>query len=486
MDRPHARQFVFGPEPCKAWADWVVTRVGRLWLSCCPSLCVHQAVNANGEDVILIGLPIECTDKLPPQQQLPLMTVEDMARMTDTWSNRWALIIGSRIATDAGGLLGVYYPSEMHERFYASSSQRLLGRIFPGCGQDVREAAAYAPATRQQGIFALLPGQWLDVETGSVEQPREPLFAQLQGSVEDLQEEYAALLRNCLKGIHHRERKTLAISLSGGSDSRRNIAAACAAGVPFRAFTFRKPYWNTSDADLHLPAQVGRLLGFPVHSIDPRDYPPMLERGEAYAEHTAFRKLNRPGELFYYYVRNMWKGYESAQIDGQGYELTSHYYHKEIGPFECADAMLAWCFSSTPQSRAASKRYLAAAVGGSMVDLRDFVTLLADHPFCGQMNQAMDMWAVFYTPANCRRMYSLSQSVTVEQRKDKRFLMSVTDLLEPRLAGLPTNPPDSLAKRLVKVARTQGLAGMSRIALNKLEFRTSLIGRAIRPEVGSE
>lgn len=471
MDRPHTRQFMLGPAPYEARSDWVTTRVGRLWLSHCPSLCVHKAVNANGEDVILLGVPIQCTDGAAPEDQLALMTAETMKGLTDTWSNRWALIIGTRIATDAGGLLAVFYPSETHEHFYASSSQRLLGRLYPGSDENVRRRA-YAPATPQRGVFALLPGQWLDVATGSVEEPREPLFAQLSGSVEEHRAEYAVLLRNCLRDIHQRERRTLFIPLSGGADSRRNVAAASAAGVPFEAFTFRKGYWDASDADLQLPAKIGRLLNFPVHTIDARADPiRSSERRHAYAQHTAFCEVDIPGELFYYYIRDVWKEYGSPQISGLAYELTSHYYYKETGPFAGVDAMLDWRFSSTPQSRAASKQYLSAAVGGSMMDLRDFAFLLSDTSDHGQMYQAMDMWAVVYTPANCRRMYALSQSVPVEHRKDKQFLISITELLQPRLAELPTNPPDALPKRMIQVVRTQGVGGITSIALRNLRTR---------------
>ncbi|MBL0419557.1 hypothetical protein JI739_04260 [Ramlibacter sp. AW1] len=475
MDVPHTRQFVFGPAPYAARSDWVTVRVGQLWLSHCPSLCVHRSVNVNGEDVMLLGVPIQCADGATPEQELARMSVDTMKRLTDTWSNRWAVISGSRIATDAGALLAVFYPSDTHEHFYASSSQRLLGQLFPGCDENVR-GSAFAPATPQRGVFALLPGQWLDVATGTVEEIREPLFDQVPGSIEDLREEYAALLRNCFKRIHQREQKTLFISLSGGADSRRNVAAASSAGVPFEAFTFRKRYWDASDADLQLPTRIGRLLGFPVHTVDARvDPPSSVERRDIYMQHTAFRALDIPGELYYYYIRDMWKGYNSAQIDGQAYEMTSHYYHKKVEPFAGADAMLAWCFSSTALSRAASKRYLSAAAGGSMVDLRDFVCLLANNAVCAQMNQAMDMWAVLYTPANCRRMYSLSQSAPVEQRTDKRFLISVTELLQPSLASLPTNPPDALPKRmiqnarkLIQVARKGGIAGLRTVARRKL------------------
>ncbi|MBL0419558.1 hypothetical protein JI739_04265 [Ramlibacter sp. AW1] len=464
-ERAHLRQFLIGPDPYRVYSDWITVRLqGGLWLSHCPSLDVHHDINRKGEKVVLLGAPIQCRGGRP-SQALGEITRESLRRVTDTWANRWCVIIGDSICTDSGGLLALFYCPFAGAKVF-SSSVKLLARHYPGCDERVR-GVSFGPATPHQGAWQLLPGQWLNLVSGEISQPSAPLFDRVSGSVDELRAEYADLLRSGIKAIAEREKRPLAVSLSGGADSRRNMAAAQAAGVEYRAFTFRKPYWITSDADLNLPRKLGQAVGHDVQVIDTRAMKTHPEAAKAYREHTAFRDWDIPGELFYYKIRDAWSTVSPAQIDGQAYELVTSDCYKETPPFSSIDEMLAWQYESTPQSRAASKAYLEKAVGGSMTDLRDFVFLLTEMLDYGQMYQAMDQWSAVYCPANCRRMYSLAQSVPTAFRQDKGFLMSVTTTLEPRFADIPTNPPDSLLKTLVHMVRMQGPMGLTKIALRK-------------------
>jgi hypothetical protein len=464
--RPHFRQFVIGPKSAPAYPDWVAIQLGQdLWLSHCPSLNVHQGTNSLGEQVFILGTPVECSTG-HPEDRIPEVTKENYRSLTDTWTNRWCLIVGDSICTDPGSLQALFYKPEPGANPFVSSSVRLLANYYPGCEESVR-GVSYGPATPHKSAWQLLPGQWLNLRSGEIVQPAEPLFDQVAGSVDELRAEYASLLKNALAAIAAREGRQLAISLSGGADSRRNLAAAQAARVDFQAFTFRKAYWTTSDADLNLPRVLGRRIGHDVLVIDTRDLEPNPDEGRTYREHAGFRDRDTPGELFYYNVRQAWKGLSVAQVDGQAYELIANYYYKETSAFSSMDEMLNWRFESTPESRQASKLYLERAAGGSMTDLRDFVFLLANMTTYGQMYQAMDLWSSTYCPANCRRMYSIAQSVPVEMRQDKRFILSVTDVLEPRFAGIPTNPPDAPFKRAVQLVRHLGPWNLARILMRK-------------------
>lgn len=464
--RPHFRQFVIGPKSRRVYPDWVSIQLGLdLWLSHCPSLDALRGSNNNGEQVIILGAPVECSTG-HPEDRISEITNYSYRAITDTWANRWCLIVGDSICTDPGSLLAVFYNPDAGSNPFISSSVRLLADYYPGCDESVR-GVTYGPATPHKSAWQLLPGQWLNLRSGEIAQPVEPLFDRVVGSVDALRAEYARLLKNALAAISAREGRQLAISLSGGADSRRNLAAAQAAKVDFQAFTFRKAYWTTSDADLKLPRLLGRTIGHEVLVIDTRDMLRNPEEGRTYREHAGFRDRDTPGELFYYNIRQAWKDVSIAQVDGQAYELIANYYYRETQAFSSMDEMLSWRFESTPDSRRASKLYLERAAGGSMTDLRDFVFLLANMTTYGQMYQAMDLWSSTYCPANCRRMYSIAQSVPIEVRQDKKFIMSVTDMLEPRFADIPTNPPDAPFKRAVQLVRHLGLLNLARILIRK-------------------
>jgi hypothetical protein len=148
-----------------------------------------------------------------------------------------------------------------------------------------------------------------------------------------------------------------------------------------------------------------------------------------------------------------------------------NYYYRRAEAFQSAGEMLDWVFESPEETRNLSLDYLASASGGSMRDLRDFAFLLANSSVYGQMYQAMDLWCDVYVPANCRRLYSLAQSISPELRQDKVFWISVTNSMEPRFATIPTNPQDKLFKLFANSIRRRGLFSTISLVARKLAER---------------
>lgn len=480
--RTHRKQFLI----CSAGkhlpeSDWLsVSLTETTILYHCPELRVEISINPLGQTTVLLGTAVECVGDQSPGSRLREITRENWLDITDTWGNRWVLIIGQAITTDASGMLGVFFPDAQyrHDNFAVSSSPRLLGELFPGCDKPVR-GVTYAPATPMAGINCLLPGQWLDVETGEIEQPRQSIFKQIDKTPDEIRQECCAIMKKFMQQVFEIEKRTLWVSLSGGADSRRNLAAAVASGIPYQPFSFLKKYWQTSDADRKLPRKLGRVIGIETLLIYAGKYLERSDLAKAYRNHTSFRDILLPGELFYYFSGGHWEHLPatSAVVDGQNYELVGNYYYREVGSFESAQDMLNWHFECPRDKRSLSLEYIGFASGGSMSDLRDFAFLLANSSVYGQMYQAMDLWCDVYVPANCRRLYSLAQSVRPDLRQDKAFWISVTNSLEPRFARIPTNPRDGLFKFLVNLVRRRGIYSTISLFARKSSER---IRRAVR------
>ncbi|MCZ8158974.1 MAG: hypothetical protein O9256_03700 [Rhizobiaceae bacterium] len=471
--RVHRKQFLISSSgrflAPEGWSQLDVA--GSVKLYHCPELHIAHALNAIGQPVILIGNAIEIAGNGAPELRLSEITHDNWREITDTWGNRWALIIGTSITTDASGMLGVFAPSPQYRRadFAVSSSARLLSTLYPECDEVVR-GVAYAPATPMAGIYCLLPGQWLDVVSGEVLQPTRPIFDFIDRSPEQIRDECCALLIEFMRQAHRIEQDTLWISLSGGADSRRNLAAALAAKVNFQPFSFLKKYWQTSDADRKIPLLLGRVVGIETLIIDAGEYLEDSQLVKLYRDHTTFRAELFPGELFYYFTGGHWDAIPrySAIIDGQNYELVGNYYYRRVPKFSAPEEMLDWAFECPSETRQLSLRYLESASGGSMQDMRDFAFLLANSSVYGQMYQAMDLWCNTYVPANCRRLYSLAQSISPELRQDKTFWISVTNQLQPSFSAVATNPRDGLLKLVVGSVWRQGLLSTVKLVFKKI------------------
>ena len=462
VDQPHTRQFLVGPKPNAVKEDWKLLKLDdELWLSYCPKLAVRSAVNVEGKRVTLIGVPIECRAERPrPEIALEGLKVDTFREITYSWSSRWCIIVGQEIITDAGSLMAVFYPepsTHKEREFYVSSSQKLLSRFYDLSWDDSN--TPYAPATYSPQLLCLLPDQRLDLKYGTVENPTYPYLDLIQETEAHLREQVASLLTVFMREVYRIEQQPVHISLSGGADSRRNLAAALAAKIPTRPFTMRKAYWKMSDADLSMPKRVCQEAGLDLLTIDARNRSPIRAKEQTYEEQTAFRKSMYPGETYFYHVTGCWDELpsEACFIDGQAYELVGNYYYREKAPFATIEEMLGWGFRAPPDTRGETLRYAEQVRhnGGSFFDLRDFAFLLANMPVYGHMYQFLDMRFHVYCPVNCRMTYSLSQSVGEARRQDKKFFLSVTDLLEPRFQRVPTNPPDNIVKRTLPRIRSK-------------------------------
>ena len=455
-DQPHTRQYVIGPEPFKFHNDWKVLSLDNgLWLSYCPKLCVKSGINRAGTRITLIGIPIECQpEQNRPEECFTEITKENFRRNTYGWSNRWCIIIGREIITDAGSLMSVFYPKPStwdQRKLYISSSQKLLSKFYE-VSWDYSGGTPYAPMTYSPELFVLLPDQRLDIVDGTIDNPTYPYMDNLDKSEESLREQMASLLKVFMQELHNKEKAPICLSLSGGADSRRQMAAMLAAQVPIFPFTFKKNYWETSDADIFLPDRICQEVGTGLKSIEARNRSFILAKEKLYREHTGFRISTTPGEAFFYYTTGCLDELppERPFMDGQAYELVGNYYYRETPPLKSIDDLLAWRFSTTLESRKETRLYMEHAVdnGGSFKDLRDYAFLLANMPVYGHKYQFLDMIFHVYTPVNCRLIYSIAQSVEVLRRQEKKFLISVTNHLEPRFANFPTNPRNKIAKAI--------------------------------------
>ena len=205
------------------------------------------------------GTPYEEIGKLEPDEE-GSVPEEKILEMEETWSGRYVLLHGTRVYTDASGLMGVFYCT--------SGISCDLGILAESMGLDQvsYKAMRYlnwmpGPLTPYEGIKRLLPSQTYDLDSSSVE-GREILATSYDSLPDDAArtDRFIELFGHLLKEIAGSigERKLL-IALSGGYDSRCGFSAAINAGLDFSAFTFQHDVM--SEGDYLLPGKLCKKTG---------------------------------------------------------------------------------------------------------------------------------------------------------------------------------------------------------------------------------
>jgi hypothetical protein len=225
----------------------------------------------------LLGLAIQSEAGRPdPVDEITTATHDTIQDLYQTWAGRWALIGAGELHMDASGLLGCFYTLVGYsggatEELWVSSSAALLAEVSGADTTPVRNISHgegfdwyTPPRSRFESIRRLLPSQLLVLADGNV-LPRR-LFPELSGTfaydgiLDRLRENLATVLRGASAAISG----DLWLALSAGYDSRLLLAAARYAGVPVKTYT--QVYPGISQADLTLPPELARAVGF-THSF---------------------------------------------------------------------------------------------------------------------------------------------------------------------------------------------------------------------------
>lgn len=402
-------------------------------------------------------------EKPSPEWILPRLNHASVAAMTASWTGHWLLVIGEFIYGDCCGLFSLYQPRRrLLEKFgtlFCSNSPVLMSRIY---GIEIGEfrpkkAASFpmAPTTFVPDLRVMLAGERMNLLSAERSFPF-VLFKPVDIELDDVRTKVAAFLRTAVTRLHQITNETLLCALSGGYDTRLNLAASKASGVPVHSYTFEKSYFYISEADRLLPPFIAKASGVEHKMI--RSSAPNLARARAYIKHSGGMISSFPGSGYDHYVHGYWDqaGVGKPVLDGQCYELAVNYHRKKFPADFDLSHLTQFGFHLTEEDYSELQDYWQNQPLSKKLDRRDLIFWTGNiNGVYARMTQEHDLFVDLFYPACNREQFSLLLSVPMDARDACRFQRSITALLSPELDEFPYNPPEPLFKRVVKRTRNE-------------------------------
>ena len=466
---PHRKQFVIGPSEQLLNINLPdrfreVQLNSGLSIRFCPDLKTASTTDVEGNVVFLIGTVVEADpEKKTPEQILRLINHSNLEEMTVSWCGHWLLVIGEFIYGDCCGLFSLYQPRprllDKSGILFCSNSPVLMSRIY---GLEIggfhpKKAAPLpmAPTTFVSDLRVMLAGQRLNLLSAERSFPF-VLFKPIDMELDEIRTKVAGFLATTVKRLHELTNESLLCALSGGYDTRLNLAASKASGVPVQAYTFEKPYFYITEADRLLPPLIGRSTGVQHKMI--RATPPSLPRSRAYIEHSGGMVSKFPGSGYDHYVHGYWdqSGVGKPVLDGQCYELAVNYHRQKFPEDFNLSHLKKFGFHLTEEDYLELQDYWQNQPLSPKFDRRDLIFLSGNiNGVYARMTQEHDLFADLFYPACNREQFNLLLSVPMNSREACHFQGSITALLCPELDKFPYNPAEPLFKRVVKRSRNE-------------------------------
>jgi hypothetical protein len=481
---PHRKQFAIGPKGAIEGFPWpnrfmMADLNGGLALTYCPDLSVATSINAYGEQVVLIGSVVEAKSALnSPPARLHEVTQANLGDLTASWTGHWLLILGNEMHTDCCGLFTVYMPRERllqaKGEFAISNSPSLLAKFYnlgtPETDTLVLQPFAFPPWSFRPEFRTLLAGEVLNLLTGARRLSEVPPLQVLAVDVAEVRSRVADLLITAVKRLQEMTDTPVSCALSGGYDTRLNLAAASRTGYPFRAFTFVKSYFYITEADRLLPPRIASSVSVEHKMI--KAISPDRKRAAAYLEHAGGAVTTFPGSGFDHYVHRYWEqaGEGGYVLDGQCYELAVNYHRKKFAPNFTASDLRVFGFGVTDDDFSEAERHWAHLREVSFdFDRRDLLFWTGNiNGVYARMTQEHDLFVDLFYPACNREQMNLLLSVPVEEREGCLFQGTITASIRAELGSIPYNPPEPLHKRIIKRLRNEALSRISTVRLKSI------------------
>lgn len=455
--KPHRRQFVLGPEPCRVFDDWLCRQLNSsTWVSYCPALRAGWTTDAEGVDWGLLGLAVQTLeDEADPLDSIGMAAGADVSDLYASWAGRWTLVGRDQVHMDASGLLGCFYGKGPQGSTWVSSSPALLARILSPAAplaidpRTLRYGVGLSwftpPRSRFIGMSRLLPSQVLALDTGRVlPRPLMPPIDPSRGFDETL-----TLLNQCLVTALQRlpvAGKDLWLGLTGGFDSRLMLAVAYSAGVNVKPFT--RVAGRMSVADRLLPPKLTQELG--LEHVFVRGHRRGRVRSNLVAEHCAGHVSEGDAEPFLVGVRDSLDG---VSFGGHGFELASGFWNLRLLSDRCDDPevgsqQLARLFAEPLHSTATTgiRDWLewALRTPHEHLDWRDrFFIEQRQAGWLSSKEQLYDLGEVErFFPLNAAHTSALLLGLEERQRLGSVVQVELARRIAPELLRYPFNPPD--------------------------------------------
>jgi hypothetical protein len=489
----HRRQFLIGPRPYAAAADWESRELGPgCVLSRCPELRVLTQIDAEGREWTLLGLAVACGGEWSePRAAIASARSAEVAGRSACWAGRWLLVGDGAIVSDASALLGCYHGRDADGACWASSSPAILACMLsiPRTAASGARSLAYEdgvswfppPASGIPGVARLLPSQVLEAGTGRVA-ARDHL-PQIDSSVpfETVLDTLEVALTKALRGATALGAQ-LWLGLTSGFDSRVMLALAAEAGVEVEAFT--RVSSRMSVADRWLPPQLAGACGVP-HGFRraPRRAPP--GRPALIDAHTGGGVSVGDAEHTLLGVRDQMIG---IMIGGHGFALANgwaglHGLPEAVGGPERAARSVADFLGEPSRSPAhgALEAWFAWAeqtpCDGLFWQDRFFIEQ-RQAGWLSAKEQLHDLVPLERLPIlNARLIHGLMLSVPREDRLRRRIQLALIARARPALLDFPFNPSDArlflhrpfhaLRRQALHVGRRAGRVWRRRHAISR-------------------
>ena len=462
LPKPHRRQFVIGSSPYIANENWQSDRLSQnSWLSYCQDLRICRATDLDGIEWTLLGMAMETTAKIEPQEAIAKLSTTEVSDRYSSWAGRWLLIGDRQIHLDANGLLGCFY-GELAGDLWLSSSLVLLAQILDTDLKDDRTLvygrgmAWYTPPRSGfRQLKRLLASQKIDFITGEIS-PR-PLMPPIdrdrsyQKTITLVEDALVTALQNLGR------QQPLYLGLTGGYDSRLMLAIAVKAGIKFTTFT--RVAQRMSFADRILPPKLARQCGIPHVLL--RNKPPQEQqpRKQLVRQHAGNNVSDGDAEPFVTGVRDKLSG---ISFGGHGFAIASGFHTLRQLPA-----------TFTPNEGAVQIAQLfdEPADSSAVIGMREWLSWVQQHPqpyldwrdrffleqrqagWLSSKEQVYDLTDLIRFPIlNASRIYCLLLSIPETQRLGSLVQVALLERLAPQLCRYPFNPADEQFNRWLRVA----------------------------------
>jgi hypothetical protein len=486
--RTHRRQFVFSDAQISIPAGWRSINFDSFHLHYCPWLKVTMAVDASGQQWVLLGHAFQVNAASPhdPAASIARSDSSDVPALVKTWAGRWLLLSCSAVITDAASLLGAYI-LEDDKSMLVSGSLALLSQLAPSSIRDPRILGWYGlnwfpgPLSKLSGVRKLLPDQIFNPATRQVSFFDRLTAVRTGTGVRNAANEISAGIARVFGSMAQQEgHNSIILALTGGLDSRTTFSVLQSSGVPFSTLTLEHP--RISKADITLPARISTSYGI-THRYVPSNKL-LHDRLEEYDLHIYGCVIDGDREL---YARGSFDALDSQSwlIRSGCWEIGRKYFYRKLSGLSLEEIVdrpvrLMSRFNSYFRNEASADSLrewarwrLAHSIAVPWQDL--FYRDQRLGCWSAAIEQSLDLLdPVSIHPVNCDHFYGIM--LGLEETSDTGGASLQHEIIAqcvPGLSQIPVNPPDghyfTLKNRLLKIAAI--LAGESGNLMRSLRHK---------------
>ena len=455
----HHRQFVLADPHYTAPEGWNALEVDyEVVLYHCPELHVREVRDSGGILRFLVGDCVqgEAGKESPEAQIASLMNTKDIIERSYTWAGRWALISGAEVFSDAGALLGIYFPEHNESQgVYCSSSLSLVALYHDATRRTPRQLGWYGmnwfppPLTAYSGVRKLLPDQVLRFVAGRAVHAERLYPDRVEGmSLGERVELIGEGIRYQFRSYAERYERFY-LALTAGLDSRTSMALLEPYADRVHAYTMEHP--NISEADVQIPPELAKRRGLSHRFIESQSPQSELER--EFDLHTAYSVVDADR---YFLTRDMFREIpgQTLLVRSGGWEIGRNFYYHKLKGLEfnriCKEAQhIPWrlgTFGNIQSSAQELTLWLEwRARHLSPYDWRDMFYL--DQRMGGWLStieQALDQIVGVHSvhPCNCAMYFDVLLSVSETQRDAAVIQRELLKRYVPDFESIPINPKD--------------------------------------------